>query len=230
MLQLSAGRGPAECCWVVANVLKVLLNEARQQGMEAVVLSRTKGPENGTLQSALVRITADDATQFLKSWVGAVQWIGQSKFRKFHKRKNWFIAVALLDVAQASEAIREQDIRYTAIRSGGPGGQHVNKVSTAIRATHEPTGLTVLASDSRSQVQNRKNARLRLLAMLEARHTEQQVAAQQDAWQQHTDIERGNPVRVFKGSDFKRKPVKKKAKHNRQQLKADLRRQEGGER
>ena len=134
MLQLTAGRGPAECCWVVAKVLNVLLEEARQQGLEATVLSRTKGQENGTLQSALVRIVAEDASSFLASWTGTVQWVGQSKFRKFHKRKNWFIAVCLIDGEHTVAAVREQDIRYDLMLAlpGTPGSRRFDELVVLI--------------------------------------------------------------------------------------------------
>ena len=87
-------------------------------------------------------------------------------FRKMHKRKNWFIGIFEM-MQQKNTSISEKDIQYQAMRSSGAGGQHVNKVSSAIRATHVPTGIGTVAMDSRSQHQNKKLATERLLKKLE---------------------------------------------------------------
>ena len=213
ILQISAGRGPAECAWVVAQVLKVMLIKAKNLGLETTTLHRETGIENGTLFSATMQVEGGKAQEFALEWVGTIQWIGQSPFRKFHKRKNWFIGVSELQLTEDVIKINEQDISYQATRAGGPGGQHVNKVSTAIRATHIPTRICVLASDSRSQLQNKKLARLRLLKMLEIKQLQARNEQIIEGWQCHNELERGNPIMVFKGMEFNphianRKPQK----------------------
>lgn len=223
MIQLTAGRGPVECCQVVARVLKIFLKEAAASGLNHEVLAREPGEQNGTLQSALVKLEGEKVHQFAKGWLGTVQWVGKSEYRPQHRRKNWYIGVE--EVAQ-NESYRflDADVQYQAIRSGGPGGQHVNKVSTAVRATHVPTGLSVVASDSRSQHQNKKLARQRLEELLHQQSIETVSAQVQEAWQQHNALQRGNPVRVFRGSDFKKQHVNKGYKRTRLQNKQDLRR------
>jgi peptide chain release factor len=118
--------------------------------------------------------------------------------------------------------IDEKDIGYEATRSGGPGGQHVNKVSTAVRATHKPTGLAVLASNSRSQLQNKKAARERLIQLLKLKQLDNRKEVVQANWQNHNELERGNPIRVFKGSNFKSEYVTKTYKSKRQKQKLEL--------
>ena len=238
VIQITAGKGPAECCWVVAKVLKVLLKEVTEQRLDYTILHQEKGNENGTVQSATLQLSGDQKSmqQFLKDWIGTIQWIGQSTFRKFHKRKNWFVGVFEIEENQKVE-LQSHEIKYQAIRSSGPGGQHVNKVSSAIRAIHEPTGIQVVVMDTRSQHQNKKLAKQRLESKVAEKNLEGFKASIKDQWENHQELERGNPVKVFTGSDFKQKTrpnvpfgtggKKKNYKKQRQQLKNDLRNELG---
>jgi len=222
IIQITAGRGPAECTWVVAQVLKKVLDEAQEQQLETTLLQREVGQENGTVETATISIKGKNATTFANSWIGTIQWIGQSQFRKMHKRKNWFIGIFEIE-AQKNASISENDIQYQAMRSSGAGGQHVNKVSSAIRATHIPTGIAVVSMDSRSQHQNKKLATERLLKKLEGETLQQLKNHVGKQWENQLNIQRGNPVRVFSGTDFKKNKVEKSYKGTRQKLKTDLR-------
>lgn len=222
IIQITAGRGPAECTWVVAQVLKKVLEEAQEQQLEAILLQREVGQENGTVETASIAIKGKNAAQFVSSWVGTIQWIGQSQFRKMHKRKNWFIGIFEIE-PQNNGCVSENDIQYQAMRSSGAGGQHVNKVSSAIRATHIPTGIAVVSMDSRSQHQNKKLATERLLKKLEDETLQQLKNHVGKQWENQLNIERGNPVRVFTGSTFKKNKADKSYKGIRQKLKTDLR-------
>lgn len=224
ILQITSGRGPAECCWVVAQVLKLLVKEATGSGYDVEVLHREKGIENGTLQSATLKVAGGDIQPFINSWVGTVLWVGQSQYRKFHKRKNWYIGINELENS-GSIAFHEKDVKYEFTRSGGPGGQHVNKVSTAVRAIHRPSGLTVFESNSRSQLQNKKQATLRLIELIEKQTLDQLKAEAKEGWQNHSELDRGNPIRTFKGSDFKPNHQKQKYKSNRKSDKQGFLRQ-----
>ncbi len=221
IIQITSGRGPAECCWVVAQVLKRLLQEAADFGLLSEVIHREVGIENGTLNSALIKLQGESLDVFLKGWEGTIQWTGQSKFRKFHKRKNWFVGVHRLNRDETKDQIRDQDIRYQFTRSGGPGGQHVNKVSTAVRATHIPSGEVVFVSQGRSQLQNKNEARSRLLTLLEEKKQQEVRENRKEGWGNHNQLQRGNPVRVFKGTDFKPNHQNKKYKSDRKKLKQD---------
>lgn len=222
IIQITAGRGPAECTWVVAQVLKKVLEEAQEQSLETVVLQRETGSENGTVETATLSVKGKSAEEFVKSWLGTIQWIGQSQFRKMHKRKNWFIGIFEIEKQKNSE-ISENDIQYQAMRSSGAGGQHVNKVSSAIRATHIPTGIAVVAMDSRSQHQNKKLATERLLKKLEDETLQQLKNHVGKQWENQLNIQRGNPTRTFTGTDFKKNKIEKSYKGIRQKLKTDLR-------
>lgn len=222
IIQITAGRGPAECTWVVAQVLKKVLEEAEEQQLEITLLQREVGQENGTVETATISVKGKNAATFAASWTGTIQWIGQSQFRKMHKRKNWFIGIFEIE-PQKNAVISENDIQYQAMRSSGAGGQHVNKVSSAIRATHLPTGIASVAMDSRSQHQNKKLATERLLKKLEdemLQHLKDHVGKQ---WENQLNIQRGNPIRTFTGTDFKKNKITKSYKGARLKLKNDLR-------
>lgn len=221
IIQITAGRGPAECSWVVAQVLKKVLEEAADHQLQATVLQREAGAENGTVASALVLLKGNLVLDFVASWTGTIQWIGKSTFRKLHKRKNWFIGIFETD-AQPVQSVSEKDIRYQAMRSSGAGGQHVNKVSSAIRATHVPTGLSTVAMDSRSQHQNKKLATERLLEKIRLSELELLKKQESHQWENQLLVERGNPKRTFTGSDFKKQKVVKNYKSERQKLKQQM--------
>ena len=222
IIQITAGRGPAECTWVVAQVLKRVLEEAQEQSLETVVLQRETGSENGTVETATLSVKGKNADEFATSWLGTIQWIGQSQFRKMHKRKNWFIGIFEIEKQKNSE-VSENDIQYQAMRSSGAGGQHVNKVSSAIWATHIPTGIAVVAMDSRSQHQNKKLATERLLKKLESETLQQLKNHVGKQWENQLNIQRGNPTRTFTGTDFKKNKIEKSYKGIRPKLKTDLR-------
>ena len=157
IIQITAGRGPLECQWVVAKVLKTFLQEATQAGISYTILSREEGDANLTVKSVTLQLKGKELAPFLKSWLGTVCWVGKSTFRKFHQRSNWYIGVFELDQLQR-QTFSERDVQFQTTRSQGNGGQNVNKVNSAVRATHLPTGVSVFAQDSRSQLDN-KNAR-----------------------------------------------------------------------
>lgn len=222
IIQITAGNGPEECTWVVAQVLKILLDEAQQLGLNPEVLHREAGDHNGTVLSATLMIEGNTVQEFVDSWKGTIQWIGQSQFRKQHKRKNWFIGIFELKGFQPN-TFDKKDFEFQAVRSSGPGGQNVNKVNTAVRAIHKPTGIAVIAMDSRSQHQNKKLATERLLNKLEEENLKEIQKQMHSEWNNQTEIKRGNPTRVFKGSDFKsQKKDEKKFKSKRQKLKRNL--------
>ena len=196
-LQITSGRGPAECCRVVAEVLKMILAEARQNGYDAEIVESEKGVVKNTLFSAVALLQGDNLAKFVESWEGTVQWIAQSPYRKFHKRKNWFVGVKRLVVPELSEW-DEREIVFQTLRASGPGGQHVNKTESAVRATHIPSGISVLASDNRSQMQNKSLATERLQVKLALLKQEKILASEQKNWQNHNILQRGNPVKTIK--------------------------------
>ena len=200
IIQVTAGRGPAECTRVVAKVVELMMKDARRQGLDIQVLESKKGDLKGTLLSAVLLIKEEKGAKqldtFVKEWRGTVQWIAESPYRKFHKRKNWFVGVEVFDVKEQAKWDLK-DVKLESCRASGPGGQHVNKVETAVRGTHLPSGIQVLAMDSRSQLQNKQLCLERLEAKFMSWQMEQLLARRQDQWQEHNELERGRAVKVI---------------------------------
>lgn len=198
-LQITSGRGPAECCRVVALVLEKILKQAKDLKIKTEVLEREEGEMNRTLFSAIVSLEGSKIEEIVDEWEGTIQWIAQSPYRIYHKRKNWFVGVNSFTPTELNE-IDTRYITYQTLRSSGPGGQHVNKTESAVRATHAPSGLSVTASDQCSQIQNKKLATERLLIKLSAWNIEQAMQKAQENWNNHNSLERGNPVKVIQES------------------------------
>ena len=160
---------------------------------------REVGPVNRTLLSAVISLQGAACDEVVDEWEGTVQWIAQSPYRIYHKRKNWFVGVHSFVLSESQE-VTEHDFRYETLRASGPGGQHVNKTESAVRAVHIPTGMSVVASDQRSQWQNKKLATERLLVKLSSWTMEQAMIQAQENWVSHNHLQRGNPVKVIQES------------------------------
>lgn len=198
ILHITAGKGPKECQWVAAQLARAFAKEARGMGLECEALDGLEDLPS----SILLHIEGEAASAFAAKRIGSNQWIGISAFRPRHKRRNWFVGVALAPEPDAIMRLKDEDIDYQAMRASGPGAQHVNKTDSAVRATHRPTGLVATAQEQRSQHANRKLARMKLAIMLEERRGQANDGAKKSQWQTHQDLERGNAVRVYSGDRF----------------------------
>lgn len=196
-IQITAGRGPVECARVVTLVARELLKEIPDL---QITDYEPHNQVDGCFMSMTLATEATLPDSFFKEWQGSIQWRStKNPYRPTHKRSNWFVGVNIFAEVELPQ-IDESDIVYETCRSGGKGGQNVNKVETAVRAIHIPSGLSVKCSDQRSQLQNKTIARERLLLKLHEQNNKMVATSKSLQWRNHDSLERGNPVKKFSGS------------------------------
>ncbi|MEM8704559.1 MAG: peptide chain release factor H [Pseudomonadota bacterium] len=201
-LLVTSGDGPRECRRAVALVLRRMESEAESQGLRfaAEVCAHARGKDPS---SALVTISGSGAEGFVDLWSGTIKWICKSPFRPHHKRQNWFVGVFEAEISQVPEFDLEAgSLRIETFRSGGPGGQHQNTTDSGVRITHLPSGLAASSTDERSQHRNRQVALNRLKLQFLLKQEESLADGRSVQNRLHRQLERGNPVRVFKGKGF----------------------------
>jgi peptide chain release factor len=193
---MSAGRGPQECSWALAQLLRRLEADAAGRAVTVERVETVAGERPGTYRSALLRISGDAAEGFAASWTGTLCWQAPSPYRSGPGRKNWYVTAQPCQVGAPETRFAESDVEVVAVRTGGPGGQHRNKASTAVRATHRPTGAVVVVDTERQFTLNRQIA----LRLLRQRLERSDALAGQETvtarWRIHDDLVRGDPVRV----------------------------------
>ena len=201
-LLVTSGRGPAECRIAVRKAVGTLTAEAASLGLDTDCLDGPNTDGHGPA-SAIVVIHGDAAMTFARPWIGAIQWVAPSPLRSHHKRKNWFIGVFELPaLPDAPKALTAHEVRFEAFRAGGPGGQHQNKTESAVRAIHIASGLSVVAREERSQHRNKARALERMAVLLRLRGELEAITAASDAHAAHDRLERGRPVKRFRGAAF----------------------------
>lgn len=200
-IQISAGRGPAECALGVKLFYDYLQKLFSQKGITFDLLDSREGDQKGTFRSLLISVkTVPSELEKIKE--GSLLWVCKSPYRWEHKRKNWFFDLYIYE-EPADEFIDLKDVVIETMRAAGPGGQHVNKTDSAVRITHKGSGIAVTAREERSQYMNKKLAFARLTQKLDALKSGKLNDVKQELHDRHNSLERGNPVMTFKGPAFR---------------------------
>ena len=212
-LSISAGNGPEECAYSVSLTVRALLKEIQNlpnKGIKADIIEAETTQVKGNFRSALISIEGNEAEKFIHTWVGVIQWIWKSSYRPHHKRKNWFVSVKPYFIPKDDSDFSLSDVRFETAKSGGPGGQHINKTETAVRAIHIPTGKSSLARGERSQLMNKKLALARLASYFYDEKVKKEQHNYSELRHSHWELERGNPIRIYDGETLKLIKIKRK--------------------
>lgn len=192
IVQISAALGPAECELAVKHTFEALLKDAKKHQINIQIIEENKTQYG--FSSILLHI-ADDANEWIQSWLGTIQWVFKSPFRPNHKRKNWFVGIQLFP--SSTNLPNDDTIIFKACRASGSGGQHINTTDSAVHATHVSSGISVKVMSERSQHANKRLAKELIALKLQQIVEKNSVHQKQKQHEQHASITRGNAIKVF---------------------------------
>lgn len=198
LLALHAGAGGTESQDWASMLMRMYIRWAERQGFEAEVLDVSDGDEAG-IKSAYLNVTGDHAYGYLRGEMGVHRLVRLSPFDADHARHTSFALVEVMPEAEAQLdlEIPADDLRIDTYRSSGPGGQHMQKSSSAVRVTHIPTGIVAACQSQRSQHQNKEVAmRILYSRVLEVQRKEAE-AERAKLKGERVDAGWGNQIRSY---------------------------------
>jgi peptide chain release factor 2 len=198
LLTVHPGAGGTESQDWAEMLVRMYTRYAEGRGWDVEVLEAQAGDEAG-LKSASLEIRGDHAYGYLAAENGVHRLVRISPFDAQGRRHTSFASVFVYPVVDddIEIEINESDLRIDTYRASGAGGQHVNKTDSAVRITHEPTGIVVACQQERSQHKNKAKAMKMLKAALYQRAQEEQQAERQKLEDSKSDIAWGNQIRSY---------------------------------
>jgi peptide chain release factor 2 len=196
-LTIHSGAGGTEACDWSQMLYRMYLRWAERRGFKVQELDRLDA--EGGIKSATCRIDGDYAYGYLKGESGVHRLVRISPFDANARRHTSFASVYLFPVIDDSIEvdIRPEDLRVDTYRSGGAGGQHVNKTDSAVRFTHLPTGIVVACQSERSQTMNRAIGMSILKSRLYEYYRQEKEKEKEKFAQEKKDISWGNQIRSY---------------------------------
>lgn len=180
-------------------LLRMYIRWAEKKGYKSRMLDLTEGDEAG-IKSATVEVEGSTAYGYLKAEKGVHRLVRLSPFNNDHLRHTSFAHIEVLPAADDEDVdvvIRPEELKMDFYRSSGPGGQNVQKVASAVRLTHIPTGIVVACQTERSQHQNREYAMTILRARLLQRRLEEKAKEMDEMRGERQSAEWGNQIRSY---------------------------------